>query len=114
LAPSPEAQAAHRHKAIYATLRPKTKQGTAFSTATAESRRQGRGAARRAAARGEALGENLKFIEGKSLDKGVEMDALRKSSFSGRSSPGLSLSVRVEPADKGPSHRNRIRNNRLL
>lgn len=65
--------------AICATLqRPKTGRGhVQFAAETAERTGQSKAAVNRHAARGEALGDSLHEIAGTSLDKGVELDALR-------------------------------------
>ncbi|WP_141098370.1 hypothetical protein [Rhodoblastus acidophilus] len=77
---------------IYELLHPETKAGTAganarwndasdnlsFASATSEATGKDKRTVERAAARGEALGDDLKAVEGTSLDKGVELDALAK------------------------------------
>jgi hypothetical protein len=88
--PAQEASAIFRRKAIYEVLHPETKAGaykgnqhtgklanenSAFTTATAESTGKGRRSVEIAAARGDALGDDLRDVEGTSLDKGVELDA---------------------------------------
>lgn len=98
LTPAQEASAIARRKAIYEELHPETKAGAAqaigmnktlgnnvadnlsatFTAATSQATGKDERTIRRAARRGEKLGDDLKEIEGTSLDKGVEIDALAK------------------------------------
>lgn len=93
------ASAIARRKAIYETLHPETKAGTAqargmntalrrgnvtadsaatFTTATAKATGKGERTIRLIAARGAALGDDLTDIAGTCLDRTAEMDALAK------------------------------------
>lgn len=88
LTPAQEAAAVSRRKEIYELLHPETKHGAyspnkdcnlqSFVSATAEATGKDKSTVSRAAARGAALGDDLKAVEGTSLDKGVELDALAK------------------------------------
>jgi ParB family transcriptional regulator, chromosome partitioning protein len=87
-----EAGAIWRRKRIYEQLHPETKAGVAggtarqgaandklsFADATADATGKDKRTIERAAARGKALGDDLRAVEGTSLDKGVELNALAK------------------------------------
>ena len=93
LSPAEEASAISRRKAIYEELHPETKHGgdrksdqfanlakrnDRFTEATAAATGKAERNIQRAAARADALGDDLKAVQGTSLDKGVELDALAK------------------------------------
>lgn len=98
LTPAQEAAAISRRKEIYELLHPETKAGVAqalgmhrslgnhvgaeiaptFTAATAKGTGKSERAIQEAAARGKHLGPDLKAVEGTSLDKGKELNALVK------------------------------------
>ena len=90
-APAQEAAAIFRRKQIYEALHPetraeanasaerKTSDNLSFVSATAQTVGKDKRTVERAAARGEALGDDLAAVAGTSLDKGIELDALRIS-----------------------------------
>jgi ParB family transcriptional regulator, chromosome partitioning protein len=103
LTPAQEAAAVSRRKEIYEALHPETKHHVAgahaankamgrdasdnlsFASSTAEATGKDKRSVERAAARGAALGDDLVAVEGTSLDKGVELDALAKMAAGERS-----------------------------
>ena len=80
-----------QRKAIYEELHPETRHGgdrksdqvansaIRFTATASEATGKSERTVRIAAARGEALGEDLATVTGTSLDKGVELDELRRS-----------------------------------
>ncbi|MEK4035804.1 hypothetical protein WOC76_04420 [Methylocystis sp. IM3] len=90
--PAQQAAAVSRRKAIYEELHPETRAGVSggkarqksasdnlsFAEITAEATGKDRRTIERAAARGKALGDDIDGLEGTSLDKGYELDALAK------------------------------------
>jgi ParB family chromosome partitioning protein len=126
LTPAQEANSVARRKAIYEILHPDTKAGTAgakarwdandnlsFASATADATGVDKRSIERAAARGNALRGDLKAIEGTSLDKGVELDALAKMTADERASvierakAGEKVSARPpKPAKLAPEPKN--------
>ena len=121
LTPAQEAAAISRRKAIYEELHPETKQHVAgahaanrvmgrdasdnlsFASETSKATGKDKRSIERAAARGAALGDDLSDIAGTSLDKGVELDALAKTSEQDRKSlierakAGENVSARRQP-----------------
>jgi ParB family transcriptional regulator, chromosome partitioning protein len=125
LTPAQEAAAVARRKEIYLALHPETAAGRSqaagmnaklgrgnvsekmsptFTKATAAASKKTPRSLERAAARGDAINlEDLKKIEGTSLDKGTELDALakmsarRRAELIDRAAKGESVSARTPP-----------------
>ena len=95
-----------QRKAIYEELHPETRHGgdrksdqvansaIRFTATASEATGKSERTVRIAAARGEALGEDLATVTGTSLDKGVELDELRRSAAAKR--------IRVDDFDASP------------
>ena len=120
LSPAQEASAIGRRKTIYEELHRETKHGAnktgpsaqfahtdkpSFTDNTVAATGKHRSTIDRAAARAVALGDDLAAVEGTSLDKGVELDALAKMPASerrtiiGRAQSGEQITARTSNID---------------